>query len=649
MKKILTTTGLLMAIALFIAVNIISDKTLKAARLDLTENQLYTLSEGTKNILNNLEEPITLRFFLSQKLATSLPGISSYTVRVKELLEEYQRAAGNQLKLMMIDPEPFSEAEDQAEGYGLQGIPVDDNNTHFYFGLAGTNATDAEETIPFLSPNRAAFLEYDLTKLIYQLSNPKQKVVGIMSTLPLQGDTTSPVRQRNAAQPWMIVEHIRQLFEVRTVKTDVKEIPADIDVLMLVYPKDFSEATLYAIDQYVLKGGRAIVFVDPLSQAYQPKSNPQNPMAALQAHHSELSKLFDAWGIELVPNKVVGDMGAAPKITVRKGARYLRISYPVRMDLDTDQYFNKESIITSKLGGNILLVTPGAIVKKGEVETEIIPLIQSGDKAMQIDTSKVAFMPPEQLARDFKPERKFTLAARITGKVKTAFPEGKPKDEDEEDSADDKTDDTKHIKESAESINLIVVADTDMLENKLWVGGIMQTPRGQHPIPKNANATFVSNALDNLSGSNDLISVRNRGNFARPFTRVEDIQQKAEQKYREKEKELRTRLHETDQNLRKLQRQKRQDGNELMLSLKQREEIARFREKKIEIRKELRDVQHDSQKNIANLETYTKVINIGLMPLLIGIGGITIGFLSRRRRKVLQAGVQTLVWQESKL
>jgi ABC-type uncharacterized transport system involved in gliding motility auxiliary subunit len=638
MKKILTTTGLLMAIALFIAVNIISDKTLKAARLDLTENQLYTLSEGTKNILNNLEEPITLRFFLSQKLATTLPGISSYTVRVKELLEEYQRAAGNQIKLMMIDPEPFSEAEDQAEGYGLQGIPVDDNNTHFYFGLAGTNAIDAEETISFFSPDRAAFLEYDLTKLIYQLGKPKQKVVGIMSTLPLQGDTTSPVRQRNAAQPWMIVEHIRQLFEVRTVKTDVEEIPADIDVLMLVYPKDFSEATLYAIDQYVLKGGRAIVFVDPLSQAYQPQSNPQNPMEALQALHSEFSKLFEAWGIELVPNKVVGDMGAAQKITVPKGARYLRIRYPVRMNLDRDQYFNKESIITSKLGGKILLVTPGAIVKKGDVETEITPLIETGDKAMQINTSKLAFMPPEELARDFKPEGKFTLAALISGKVKTAFPEGKPKDEDEEDSADEKpkTDDTNHLKESAESINLIVVADTDMLENKFWVRGIMQTPQGQHPIPKNANATFVSNALDNLSGSNDLISVRNRGNFARPFTRVEDIQQQAEHKYREKEKELQTRLRETDQKLRELQRQKRQDGNQLMLSLKQREEIARFREKKIEIRKELRDVQHDSQKNIANLETYTKVVNIGLMPLLIGIGGITFGFLSRRRRKVLQ-------------
>jgi ABC-type uncharacterized transport system involved in gliding motility auxiliary subunit len=636
MKKILTTTGLLMAIALFIAVNIISDKTLKAARLDLTENQLYTLSEGTKNILNNLEEPITLRFFLSQKLATTLPGISSYTVRVKELLEEYQRAAGNQIKLMMIDPEPFSEAEDQAEGYGLQSIPIDDNNTHFYFGLAGTNATDAEETISFFSPERAAFLEYDLTKLIYQLGNPKQKVVGIMSTLPLQGDTTSPVRQRNAAQPWMIVEHIRQLFKVRTVKTDVEEIPADIDVLMLVYPKDFSEATLYAIDQYVLKGGRAIVFVDPLSQAYQPQNNPQNPMEALQALHSELGKLFDAWGIELVPNKVVGDMGAAQKITVRKGARYLRIRYPVRMTLDRDQYFNKESIITSNLGSKMQLMTPGAIVKKGDVETEITPLIETGDKAMQINTSKLAFMPPEELARDFKPEGKFTLAALISGNVKTAFPDGKPKDEDEEDSADDKTDDTNHLKESAESINLIVVADTDMLENKFWVRGIMQTPQGQHPIPKNANATFVSNALDNLSGSNDLISVRNRGNFARPFTRVEDIQQQAEHKYREKEKELQTRLRETDQKLRELQRQKRQDGNQLMLSLKQREEIARFREKKIEIRKELRDVQHDSQKNIANLETYTKVVNIGLMPLLIGIGGITFGFLSRRRRKVLQ-------------
>jgi ABC-type uncharacterized transport system involved in gliding motility auxiliary subunit len=612
--------------------SIISDVSLKSARLDLTENQLYTLSEGTKNILNNLEEPITLRFFFSQKLAPSLPSISSYTVRVKELLEEYQRAAaGDNLKLILIDPEPFSEQEDMAEGYGLQGLPVDENNTMFYFGLAATNSVDDEETIPFFLPNRAEFLEYDLTKLIYQLANPKQKVVGIMSSLPVQGDTMASQLQRNAAEPWMVVEQIRQSFEVRTIKTDVKQIPADIDVLMLVHPKDLSDATLFAIDQFVLRGGRAIVFADPYSEAYEPPSDPQNPMAALQApRNSELSKLFDAWGIELVPNKVVGDLRTAQKVQIQAGQRVSVVNYPVWMDLDDSRYFNKEDVITAKLG-NIVLATPGALVKKGDVETDLIPLIESGHQAMQIETSKLGpFSQPEDLVRDFKPEGKFTLAAKITGKIKTAFPDGKPKDED-----DDSADDNSHLTESVESINLIVVADTDMLEDKFWVR--VQNLFGQRiPIPHAANATFVVNALDNLSGSNDLISVRNRGNYARTFTRVEDIQRDAEQKFRDKEKELQTRLRETDQKIRELQRQKKPDGNELMLSVKQREEIDRFRNKKIDIRKELRDVQHELHKNIQRLESQMKFINIGLMPLLIGIGGMTIGLLSRRRRKELQ-------------
>ena len=638
MNKILTTSSLLMAVVMLLAVNIISDKTLSAARVDLTESQLYTLSDGSKNILMNLEEPITLRFFLSQKLVTGLPSISGYAIRVRELLEEYQRIAEGNLKLMMIDPEPFSEAEDQAEGYGLQGVPVDNSNTMFYFGLAGTSSTDDEETIPFFTPNRAEFLEYDLTKLVYQLANPKQKVVGLMSTLPIQGDApTSPLLQQKGVEPWMIVDHIKQLFEVRQLEADIEAIPDEIDVLMLVYPKGFSDGTLYAIDQFVLKGGRIIVFADPYSEAYEPPTDPKNPFAAMQApRNSEFGRLFDAWGIEVASDKVVGNLRTAQKVQVRKGNSATVVTYPVWMDLNGEQYFNADDIITGKLG-NMVLGTPGAIVKKGDVGTEIIPLIESGEKSMQIETTKLGFFAePENLVRNFKPEGKFTLAARITGKVKTAFPDGKPEAEDEEDEETKSEDnDSAHLTESAEAINIIVVADTDILEDKFWVR--VQNIFGQRiALPHAANATFVSNALDNLSGSNDLISVRNRGSFARPFTRVEEIQREAEQEFRNKEKELRARLQETDQKIREMQKQKRGGGNDLMLSFKQQEEIGRFRDEKIKIRKELRNVQHELQKNIERLETQMKFINIGLMPLLIGFLGITLGLFGRKRRKTLQ-------------
>jgi ABC-type uncharacterized transport system involved in gliding motility auxiliary subunit len=612
-KKILTSSGLLMAIALWFAINIISNVSLKSARLDLTDNQLYTLSQGTKNILASLEEPITLRLYLSKKLASGLPAISHYTVRVQELLEEYQRLAGNQINLHIIDPEPFSEAEDSAEAYGIQGVPVDNTNTKFYFGLAGTNSTDEEKVIAFFSPNREEFLEYDLTKLIYQLNNTKKTVVGLMSTLPIQG-SGSPFMQ-NAVEPWMIVEHLSQLFEIRKLETDIDAIDDDVNVLMLVHPKDLSDDTLYAIDQFVLKGGKAIVFADPYSEAYKPPTDSKNPLAAMQApRNSELSKLFDAWGIEIVPQKVVGDLRAAEKVQMQKGNSAVVVTYPVWMKLNAKNNFNKTDTVTAKLD-DMMLATPGAIVKKGDVATKIIPLIETSNVAMKIDVNKLGiFSQPENLVRDFKQEGKFTLAARVTGKVKTAFP-------DREDS----------VKESTSDINLIVVADTDLLEDKFWVR--VQNLFGQRlAMPHAANANFVSNALDNLSGSNDLISVRNRGTSTRPFTKVAEIQQAAEIRFREKERELQARLEQAEQKLNSLQTDK-QGGNELLLNMQQQKEIERFRQEKIKIRKELRNVQHALQKDIERLETQMMFINIGLMPILIGIIGLWFGISSRRRRK----------------
>ncbi len=603
-KKILTSSGLLMAVVLLLAVNIISNTTLTSARLDLTDNKLYTLSQGTKNILASLEEPITLRFYLSKKLASGLPAISHYTVRVRELLEEYQRLAGSNINLHIIDPEPFSEAEDSAEGYGIQGVPVDNSNTKFYFGLAATNSTDDEKVIAFFSPNREEFLEYDLTQLIYQLNNPKKTVVGLMSSLPMQGGKDSS---------WMIIDHLSELFEIRQLETDVETIDEDVDVLMLVHPKDLSDETLYAIDQFVLKGGKAIVFADPYSEAYKPPTNPKNPLAAMQApRNSDLSKLFDAWGIEIVAEKVIGDLRAAKKVQMQKGNTAIVVTYPVWMDLNAKQNFNQNDIITAKLD-NMILATPGAIVKKADVATKIIPLIETSNVAMKIDVKKLGmFSQPEDLARDFKPEGKFTLAARVIGKVKTAFP-------DKKDS----------VKES--EINVIVVADTDLLEDKFWVR--VQNLFGQRlAMPHAANATFVSNALDNLSGSSDLISVRNRGTSTRPFTKVAEIQQAAEIRFREKERELQARLEQTEQKINSLQTDK-QGGNELMLNIQQQQEIVRFREEKIKIRKQLRNVQHALQKDIERLETEMMFFNIGLMPILIGMMGLWFGMSSRRRRK----------------
>lgn len=626
-KKILTTSGLLIAVILFLAINIVSNALFRSARLDLTENKLYTLSTGSENILKNLQEPITLRFYFSQKLASLQPGLNNYAIQIQELLEEYQRIAGNKLNLLFVDPEPFSEEEDQADGYGLQSVPV--KGESLYFGLVGVNSTDEEKTIPFFSPSRAEFLEYDVTQLIYQLNHPKQKVIGLLSSLPLQGGGM-PLAQTDS---WMMADRLKQAFTVRPLTADVKTIPEDVDVLMLVHPKNLSDPTLYAIDQFVLKGGRALVFVDPYSEEEQSPSDPQNPLASLQApKNSDLKKLFDSWGIELVANKVVADLETAQKVQTKKGSRVAVLNYPVWMTLNEDAYFNRDDITTGQLD-TLTFATAGILKKKADTSLNVVPLLKTSSRAAEIEVSKVGlFTDPEEIVRNFKPGTEpLMLAARINGIAKTAFPDGKPKAEAASEAKDAVEQTPAPLKESAEPINVIVVADTDVLADKSWVQ-VQNFFSQRIAIPYADNADFVSNVLDNLGGSNDLISLRSRGSADRPFTRVETLQREAEQQFRVKEKELLDRLKETDQKIRELQ-SKKQGKESLTLNVEQQQEIARFREEKIKTRKELRNVQHELQKNIAGLENWVKFINIGLIPLLIGIGGVAWSVYGSRRQR----------------
>ena len=298
--RLLTGSGLAVAVVLFFTVNVLSHVAFRSARVDLTEQRLYTLTEGSRNILQGLDEPVTLRLYLSKKLAVELPGIQGYTNRVLELVQEYEQAAGGNLILHVIDPEPFSEEEDRAVGYGLRGVPLDAGNTQFYFGLVGTNATDDRELIPFFQQSREEFLEYDLTKLVYRLGNPKQKVVGLLSTLPVDGGPQMPFSQApGGSAPWMIMDSIRELMEVKVLDKAVTEIPEAVDVLMVVHPKRLGEPTLYAIDQFVLRGGRAVVFVDPHSEADRVLPNPSKPHG-----HASATQLRSRPGLRRLGHRV---------------------------------------------------------------------------------------------------------------------------------------------------------------------------------------------------------------------------------------------------------------------------------------------------------------------------------------------------------
>ncbi len=280
-KRHLTFGSLIVLAVLFVAAVVISNALLRGIRLDLTENRLYTLSSGTRQVLAEIDEPLNLYFFFSDRATTNLPFLRNYAQRVREFLEEVQAASRGRIRLSVIDPLPFSEEEDRAAAFGLQAVPLGPSGETVYFGLAGTNALDGQAVIPFFQPDKETFLEYDVAKLIQSLAKPKRPVVGLLSQLPIGASFDPATRQMR--EPQLIVEELRQLFDLRELNQGITEIPEDVQVLMLVHPKNLGDDTLYAIDQFVLRGGRLAIFVDPYAELDDGGANPDDPMSAMFA------------------------------------------------------------------------------------------------------------------------------------------------------------------------------------------------------------------------------------------------------------------------------------------------------------------------------------------------------------------------------
>ena len=652
-SRMMTTTGVALAVVLLFAVNILASRLLGPARIDLTEHRLFTLSEGTRGILTSVDEPVTLRFHLSKRELERVPGIGGYADRVRALLEEYRRIAGGKLILHVIDPEPFSDEEDRAVGYGLRGVPLGLDEGIFYFGLVGTNSVDDEEVIPFFTAEREQFLEYDVTKLVHNLSSPKQKIVGLLSSLPVEGP--GPAMQATmpgmSGPPWMVVDQIRQLFELRTLHAELEEIPDDIDVLMLIHPQTLPSEALYAIDQYVLRGGRVVAFADPYSEA-QRDAMAGGFMRPVASNRSEIDDLLAAWGVTLGED-VVADLALALKVRMEQGGRILTFDYPVWMNI-TPSTFDHEDIVTGNLA-NLGFGTPGYLEPVEGATTTFTPLVTTTSGAAQFTTAQVAAVTtdPRDLLDDYaSQDRPYTVVARISGKVRTAFPDGPPPPEpsgDGEDTSETAGEEAdagteagletepkaEHLSESTEDAQIIVVADADMLADRFWV--VVQEFLGNRlAIPSAANGTLVINALDNLTGSSDLISVRNRGTFTRPFTRVAALRQQAERTFRAKEQELIAQLEETERRLVELEGSN-QDSDALVITDAQREELVRFRQERVRIGKELREVRRRLRADIEALEAWLKFANIGLVPIVIGLVGLVAGLAQIRRRRSASA------------
>lgn len=613
-RRISTSVALLALALLFITLVVLSGSLFRGARLDLTENRLYTLTEGTKSILGKIDEPINLTYYYSDHVTRELPQLRTYAEHVREMLEEMAAHSGGKLRLTIIDPQPFSEDEDRATAMGLQAVPVGASGDSLFFGLAGTNAIGNEAAIPFFQPDKEAFLEYDVAKLISSLAQDERPVVGVMSTLPL-GPGFDPSAGR-PTQGWIIDSEMLNLFEVRRIQTDVKEISDDVKALVVVHPRHLSSDTVYAIDQFVLRGGNLLAFVDPNAEAQVPGTSADPTQAALEDKSSDLPELFAAWGVAYDPGRVVLDAQRALEIQLQQGVPPVR--NPAVIGL-TQGDANPDDVVTAQLG-TINLSSAGSFALANDAKAVLEPLLQSSASAAMIDAERLRYtLDPNELYADFSPTgERYAIAVRLTGSLASAFP--------------DREGDG-HLAMSREPANIVLVADTDILTDRLWAQA--QQFLGQRIVNAFAsNGDFVINAVDNLIGSADLIAVRTRAGSSRPFTTVEALRVDADARFRAKERELQARLQETENKLSELQ-QAQPSGNALSLNAEQQAELLRFQDEKLRIRKDLREVRRQLDEDIRTLGGKLKFINIAGMPLLLTFGALVyVGYRARRRRRV---------------
>ena len=596
-RKYYSGIGLLLLAAGFLIFTALNNLMFGGLRLDLTENNLYTLSDGSKQIVKSIDEPINMYFFFSEKSSENLSQLRTYATRVKELLEEYALLSDGKINLSIVDPEPFSDAEDQAAEFGLQGVPITTAGDELYFGLAATNALDDVEIISFFQPDKEEFLEYEVSKLIQSLVVAEKPIVGIISSLEVQGEVNMQTFQMTPS--WMAIEQLENVYDVQKLATDIETIPGEIDILMLIHPKILSESLMFSIDQFVMGGGKLIAFIDPLAETDRPQqANPMMP-AAPTVQASTLNGLTEAWGITMRDNIVLGDSQTALAVTGPAGTpvRHLAI-----LGMEADN-FSEDDVVTASLE-SINFATAGILDIAEDASATIEALVSSSSYAMPLDSFQFQFLSnPEDLLRSFNPTGKqYVVAARLTGSASTAFPDGGEGLEGEQLMLSD-------------NISVIIVADTAVLSARMW--DQVQNFFGQRiASPWANNGDLIINSLDNLSGGAALVSIRSRGRFTRPFDVVQDLRREAEARYLENANDLQARLTETEQKLTELQ-SAQGEGNLLVLAPEQEEALLRFQQEKLKIRKQLRDVRHQLDRDIELLGSTLKFINIALIPVLM--------------------------------
>ncbi|UTW55722.1 Gldg family protein [Kordiimonas sp. SCSIO 12610] len=593
---------MVLACLLFLSLSVLSDRFLRGISFDLTEDNLYTLSSGTKETLKAIEEPVQVTFYFSRSLAAPYPSLLSYGKRIEDTLKAFQAVAPGVIELSFVDPEPFSEAEDEAVEAGLTGAPLGDGSV-LYFGVSATNSTNGAGNIPFISEERETFLEYDLIKMIIDLDALDKPKLALLSQLPLQFGPGGPqAALQGQSQPYVIYEQLQERFDITDLDQDFTDIPVETDILMLVHPPQLNDDQLYKLDQFVLKGGRALIFLDPHSESLDP--------GAFAPNGSNLAPLLRNWGVEIPSDKVVGDASLAQRVQVGGfGADSIQ-DFVFWLGM-RDGFLSKEDIVAGSVD-TLNIASAGAILPLEGHTTEITPLVQSSTVSMLFDASRAVGTPDtDSLLRDLEPTSEaYTLVARIHGTAASAFPAKSGSD---------------HVAEG--SINLVLASDSDLFDNRFWVQ--LQDLLGQRiVVPIAGNGSFILNLADHLTGSEALLELRGRGISRRPFNVVDRLRREAEAKFLNEEQRLQNRMATVEARLAELESQKPEGAT--VISNEQEQEISVFRNELLETRKALRAVKRNLQGDIEQLGSILAFLNIAGVPIALII---LIGLRTYLRRK----------------
>lgn len=601
-----------LAIILFLSVNVTASNLFRSARADLTDGKLFTLSDGTRTLLSELEEPLHMRFFLSDNLVQSAPQLAAYAKRVRAMLETYATRSDGKITLEVIDPKPFSDEEDRAVGHGINRISLAGVSDPLFFGLSVTNSTDGRAKIPVFSPDREAFLEYDLTRVVAELGQTGKPVVAVLDGLGVSGD---PMARRPQQQ---VIAQLKEVYDVELLRGDVDKLPENTKVVMVIHPKDLSDRTLYTIDQWALGGGATMVFADPHAET---QAGPQPGMPAMEAT-SDPAKLFKAWGVEFDADKAIADPEFAIRTVRNIGGREMEVANYPWLSLRREAMDTSNAAL-SQLSSLILTTAGGFSAAKDDISIE--PLLTSSPDAGLVAAREAASPygdPRKLLSQREKTEGPIVIAGRLTGTLKTAFPEGAP-----EGSAHSGG----HLKESRETPNVVLVGDADMLMDRNWIQH--REIFGQRIAQAFANnGDFVLNTVEQMAGGVALADLRGRGVSWRPFDRIAALEKAADEKYRAKEQELVKRLEETEKKIRDLKGVEKDDGT-MFVSEETVREIERFRADMLAIRAQLRTVQHDLRRDVERLKSWVTTANVGLIPAIFAAGALVYS-LRRPRRTV---------------